>query len=315
MTQNKTVVIAFGGNAITTEHQKGTFAEQLANIEHSCRDVVELAQAGYKIVITHGNGPQVGNILLKNELTKHLLPPMPLDVCVANTQGSLGFAIAQTLQNLLRHKAITREVAALVTRVEVDPRDAAFAKPSKPIGPFYTEAEARELMTNKNYVLQEDSGRGYRRVVPSPRPCAILESGVIKQLVAGGVIVVAAGGGGIPVVKGRDGYVGIEAVVDKDYAAVSLARSIGAEVLVILTGVPQVYVDYHLPTQRALGHIPVPLAQAYLATGQFPPGSMGPKIEAAVEFVTSTGGKAIITDFNNLQAALQGERGTLLLPG
>lgn len=309
----KTIVLAFGGNAITREGQKGTFQEQLANIAVSCRDVVELARAGYRMVITHGNGPQVGSLLIKNELARDVVPPMPLDVCVANTQGSLGFGIQQTLENMFAKAGINREMASIITRVEVDPRDEAFSRPTKPIGPFFAQRDALELMAAKGYTMREDSGRGWRRVVPSPRPLAILEKRVIKRLVEDDVIVVGVGGGGIPVVLGPDGYSGVEAVIDKDLAAQRLALDIGADILVILTGVPRVYADFRKPTQRALEWITVSQAREYLSAGQFPPGSMGPKIEAAASFVEESGGRAVITDFETLHAALDGRGGTTII--
>ncbi len=310
MTKHKTLVLAFGGNAITRQGQRGTFQEQLENIELSCRDVVELARLGYRMVITHGNGPQVGSILIKNELAKDVLPPMPLDVCVANTQGSLGFGIAQVLQNMLLKAGVRREVAALVTRVRVDPGDEAFSNPSKPVGPFFTRAEAEEQTRSKGYAMREDSGRGWRRVVPSPRPLEILEGRVIRQLLEQEVVVVAAGGGGIPVVRDNSEYRGVEAVIDKDLAALRLALDVGAAGLVILTGVPKVYLNYGRPNQEALEKMTASQAESYLKAGQFPAGSMGPKIEAAAEFVKQTGGTALITDPANLQAALHGETGT-----
>ncbi len=315
MTRHKTLVLAFGGNAITRQGQRGTFPEQLENIELSCRDVVELARLGYGLVITHGNGPQVGSILIKNELAKDVLPPMPLDVCVANTQGSLGFGISQALQNMLLKAGVRREVAALITRVRVDPGDEAFTHPTKPVGPFFSREEAEAQVKAKRYVMREDSGRGWRRVVPSPRPQEILEGRVIRQLLEQGVIVVAAGGGGIPVVRGEEGYRGVEAVIDKDLAALRLALDVGASGFVILTGVPKVCLNFGQPNQQALERITASRAEEYLKAGQFPPGSMGPKIEAVSEFVKHTGGTAVITDPANLQAALRGENGTRLVPG
>ncbi len=311
----KTIVLAFGGNAITREGQQGTFPEQLANIEVSCRHVVGLAWAGYRMAITHGNGPQVGSLLIKNELARDVVPSMPLDVCVANTQGSLGFGIQQTLQNMFKKAGVLRETAAIITRTEVDPGDEAFSHPTKPIGPFFSQEEARGLMAVKGYTMREDSGRGWRRVVPSPRPLAILEKQVIKRLVEDEVIVVAVGGGGIPVVSGPDGYAGVEAVIDKDLAAQRLALDIGADMLAILTGVPMVRLDFRKPTQRALERLTVSAARKLLSAGQFPPGSMGPKIEAAAGFVEQSGGTAVITDFETLPAALDGRGGTMIVSG
>ncbi len=312
MTKPKTLVLALGGNSITRAGQKGSFQEQLANIAVSCSNLVEPARQGFGMVITHGNGPQVGSILMKNDLAKNILPPMPLDVAVANTQGSLGFAIQTTLENIFRQQGIRRQVICLITRVEVDAGDPAFNQPTKPVGPFYNRVEAEQLTAGKNYIMREDSGRGWRRVVPSPKPIAILEKQVIEQLVCQGVIVIAAGGGGIPVVRKSQQYAGVEAVVDKDLASCRLAEEIGAEVLVILTGVPQVYVNYRKPDQRPLDVLNPNQVKQYLAAGEFPAGSMGPKMAAAAEYVEQTGGTALITDFASLNLALAGSGGTTI---
>ena len=311
---HRTLVLAFGGNAITREGQKGTFAEQLENIELSCRQIIGLALAGERLVITHGNGPQVGSLLIKNELTKDVVPPMPLDVCGANTQGSIGYAIVQTLQNMLRKSENPRELVALMTRTVVDPLDPAFQNPTKPVGPFFTQEQAEGLIRLHAYQMQEDSGRGWRRVVPSPRPLAILERSVIQRLVDNDVIVVAVGGGGIPVIDKEGSYTGIEAVIDKDLAAQRLAQDIEADVFAILTGVRKVYLDYKRPTQKELDILRVSEARKYLDKGQFPSGSMGPKIDAAVHFVEQSGNSAIITDFEHVQAALNGQDGTRIIP-
>lgn len=311
---HQTLVLAFGGNAITKEGQKGSFAEQLENIELSCSQIVSLALAGHRIVITHGNGPQVGSLLIKNELAKDIVPPMPLDVCGANTQGSIGYAIVQTLQNMLRQTQNPRELVAIMTRTLVDPLDPAFQKPTKPVGPFFTQEQAEEMIRIHAYQMREDSGRGWRRVVPSPRPLAILERSVIQRLVDNDVIVVAAGGGGIPVTDKDGSYAGIEAVIDKDLAAQRLAQDIQADVFAILTGVRKVYLDYRKPGQKEVSVLRVAEAKDYLNQGQFPAGSMGPKIEAAVHFVEQTGNAAIITDFDHVQAALNGEDGTRIIP-
>ncbi|CAA7600949.1 carbamate kinase [Acididesulfobacillus acetoxydans] len=310
----QTLVLAFGGNAITKEGQKGSFSEQLENIEASCRQITGLALAGHHMVITHGNGPQVGSLLIKNELAKDIVPPMPLDVCGANTQGSLGYAIVQTLQNMLRKSGNPRELVALMTRSVVDPADPAFQNPTKPVGPFFTREQAEELIRLYAYHMREDSGRGWRRVVPSPRPVAILERSVIQGLVENGVIVVAVGGGGIPVSDKEGRYIGIEAVIDKDLAAERLAQDIKADVFAILTGVRKVCLDYRKPGQKDLDVLRASEATEYLAQGQFPSGSMGPKIEAAVHFVEHSGNPVIITDFEHVQAALNGQDGTRIIP-
>ena len=314
MTKNKTIVFAFGGNAITREDQRGFFEEQLENIEKSCTQVIELACLGYRMVITHGNGPQVGSLLIKNELAKDHVPPMPLYVCVANTQGSIGYAIQQTLQRMLKEAGIKREVVSVITQVEVAVKDLGFANPSKPIGPFFNENQAQEMMAKEGYVMREDAGRGWRRVVASPQPIAIVEKNVIKSLADAGTIVVAVGGGGVPVIAHNNGYQGIEAVIDKDRASQRLASDMGADFLIVLTGVSKVYLNFKQPTQKGLDRLTVSEAKALMKEGHFPAGSMGPKIEASINFVEQSGGTAIITDFESVASALRGENGTLIVP-
>ena len=313
MTRNKTIVFAFGGNAITREDQQGFFEEQLENIEKSCGQVLELARMGYRMVITHGNGPQVGSLLIKNDLAKDHVPSMPLYVCVANTQGSIGYAIQQTLQWMLKEAGINREVASIITQVEVDVDDVGFANPTKPIGPFFSESRAQEMMTKEGYAMREDSGRGWRRVVASPQPRGIVEKNVIKALADAGVIVVAVGGGGVPVIAHGKGFQGIEAVIDKDRASQRLASDMGADYLIMLTGVPKVYLDFKKPSQRALDRLTVSEAKEFMKRGHFPGGSMGPKIEASINFVEQGRGTAIITDFESMASALRGENGTRIV--
>lgn len=312
----KTVVLAFGGNAIVRPGQKGTYEEQKANIQDTCRQVVDLVRAGYRLVITHGNGPQVGSILIKNELAKDVVPAMPLDVLVSNTQASIGYMIQQSLGYELQRAGLNIPVVSLVTQVVVDPGDPAFQNPTKPIGPFYTEEEARRLAAEKGYKVVEDSHRGWRRVVPSPQPLEIIEKEAIKALIHAGIIVVAAGGGGIPVVRRPDGSLGgVEAVIDKDRAARLLASEVGADVLFLLTEVEQVYLDFGRPSQRAVARLTVAEAKKYLAEGQFPPGSMGPKVEAAISFVEAGGEKAIIGSLSQAAAAVSGKSGTAIVAG
>lgn len=247
--KRKTVVVALGGNAITQTGQRGTTEEQLANISNCCDFIADLAACGYGVVLTHGNGPQVGNLLIQNECGRAKVPENPMDVCVAQTQGSLGYLIAQTLQNRIRARGMDREVAAIMTQVVVDPEDPAFRSPSKPVGPFFTEEEAR----TQGHPMVEDSGRGYRRVVPSPRPKALAERDVLKLLVDAGVIVIAVGGGGIPVTEQQGGLHGAEAVVDKDFASALVAKEIGADSLMLLTGVPKVAIHFGTPASAGAG--------------------------------------------------------------
>ena len=307
-----TIVIALGGNAIIREGQKGTIEEQYHNIQESCNYIAGLVEEGYKIIITHGNGPQIGNILIQNELGKDVVPTAPLDVCVAETQGQLGYMIKQTLINTLRAKGIDRPVLSLLAQIVVDNQDPAFQNPTKPIGPFYSKEEAEGLVSTKGYQVVEDSGRGYRRVVPSPQPTDIIEKSTIKKLVEDGNIVITVGGGGISVSE-KDGILtGVEAVVDKDYASALLANQIGAKHLVILTGVPQVARDFGKPSQEFLPTLSIQEARQYVAEGQFPAGSMGPKIGAAIKYLENGGETMIITSMDLLKEAMAGKAGTLI---
>ncbi|MBZ4653495.1 MAG: Carbamoyl phosphate synthetase-like protein [Peptococcaceae bacterium] len=311
----KTIVLAFGGNAITKAGQKGTFPEQLANIKETCAHLVGLIKEGHRVVLTHGNGPQVGNLLIKNELSKSVVPAMPLDVCVSNTQGSLGYALQQELTNALVKEGIHVPVVTVVTRVEVDKDDPAFQNPTKPVGPFYTEEEAKKLREEKGYAMVEDSGRGWRRVVPSPFPLKILEKDAIRALIEAGAVVIAAGGGGIPVSQNDLGeYSGVEAVIDKDLAGQQLARDVGADTFVLLTGVSRVAINFGKPSQKELDVITAREGRQYQKEGHFPPGSMGPKMEAALLFVEKGGQKSIIASLEEIGPALKGETGTTIIP-
>ncbi len=306
------VLVALGGNAILQRGERGTAQEQLENVKKACMELTELILAGHRIAITHGNGPQVGDILLKNELARETLPPMPLDVLGAESQGMLGYMIQQTLQNTLSAARLERNVTTIVTQTLVDPEDPAFTNPTKPIGPFYTEEEAEKLRAEKKWTLINDAGRGYRRVVPSPTPIAIVEGDIIRQLFEAGVTVIAAGGGGIPVVnKDADKSLqGVEAVIDKDLAASLLATTLGAETLMLLTDVEQVYLNYGRPNQQALRHLTIKECETYLKKGEFPSGSMGPKIQAAVQFVRSGGAATVIASLDLAKKALEGHAGT-----
>lgn len=309
----KTIVLALGGNAITRATEKGTRDEQWSNIKSTCRHIAELARQGNQILISHGNGPQVGNLLLKNELAKDLVPPMPLDVCVSNTQGSLGYAICQNLGNALEAMGFKIPVAAVITQVVVSQDDPAFQNPTKFIGPFFSEQEASGIMADKGYILKEDSGRGWRRVVPSPEPQEILEKDTVKALLAAGFIVVAAGGGGIPVIRTTEGTRGVEAVIDKDMVGQLLARDIGADALFLLTEVERVSINFGKPNQIELTDLKVEEAQKYQAEGQFPPGSMGPKVEAAIRFAASAPGRqAVIVSLAKAHLAFTGQSGTII---
>lgn len=310
------MVVALGGNAILRPRQRGTADEQRDNLRQTSRQLVRLIQRGHRVVVTHGNGPQVGAILLQQEAGRQVgVAPMPLDVCGAESQGLLGYLIQQTLYNELVRANIEKSVVTILTQTVVDPADPAFANPTKPIGPFYTEEQARELARQTGHVFAEDAGRGWRRLVPSPDPVAIVEAQVIRDLVQQGVVVIAVGGGGIPVVRDA-GYrlSGVEAVIDKDLAASRLAIQMHADLLVILTDVERVYLGYRTPRQRELVQVTAAEARRYLDAGEFAPGSMAPKVRACVEFVEATGRRAIITALELLEEAVYGTAGTAFVP-
>jgi carbamate kinase len=309
----KKAVVALGGNAIS-HTGKENIHEQFANTRKSLEGIVELVKAGYKLAITHGNGPQVGNALLRVERTKNDIPALPLGVIVADTEGGMGYMIEQSLQNRLMNLGIKRDVITIVTQVIVDPNDPSIINPSKYIGPFYTKKQAETLAEMFNWVIKEDLGRGYRRVVPSPRPRRIVNRHTIGILVDLGTIVIAAGGGGIPVYTENDGtYEGVDAVVDKDHASAVLAHDIDAQTLLFLTDVDHVCLNYNKPNQQMLKKITVVEAQRYFAEGHFPPGNMGPKIEAAVSFLASGGQEVIITSLDKAQQAISGDAGTKIV--
>ncbi len=308
------VLVTLGGNAILKHRETGTAEEQLRNIRDISRILAKMVRAGYHIAITHGNGPQVGDILLKNELAKATLPPMPLDICGAESQGMIGYMLQQSLHNELRLAGIDRRVATFLTQTLVDERDPAFRDPRKPIGPFYTVCEAEHLQETKRWRLVDDAGRGFRRLVPSPEPVEIIEGSMIRSLFEEGYLVIAAGGGGIPVVeRGPAGVLsGIEAVIDKDHTASILAAVLAAEVLLILTDVDNVFLDFGGKDKKALGRITTREAMRYLGEGHFPPGSMGPKVESALRFIDAGGREAIITSPSLAISALSGSAGTII---
>ncbi len=307
----KKILVALGGNAILRHKEKGTAEEQFENVRRTCRSLVELVLDGYQIAITHGNGPQVGDILLKNELSKKILPPMPLDVCGAESQGMIGYMLQQVMLNELKSAGLEFSVATIITQTLVDREDQAFKNPTKPIGPFYTAMEASRLKEENGWTVINDSGRGYRRVVPSPKPVSIVESSAIKELFSHGVIVIACGGGGIPVVRDDKGRLQrVEGVIDKDYTATTLATLIGAEILLIITDVENVLLDYGKRNQKNLDRVKIEEAKKYLAEGHFPLGSMGPKMESAIRFVELGGEKAVITSLKLTKKALEGKAGT-----
>ena len=311
----KTFVIALGGNSMLRAKQKGTAEEQYENLHPTAEQLLGLLASGSRIVITHGNGPQVGNLLLAMETSKDVVPPLPLDICGAATEGTMGYMIQNTLANHLRRIGAPHNITTVVSQVIVDRNDPAFKNPSKPIGPFYDAGEAERLQKAKGWDIIEDSGRGYRRVVPSPIPANTQQARIIKAMLDAGEIVVAVGGGGIPVVReGNRDLRGVEAVIDKDYASARLAIEIDADVLFILTAVEYVYRDFATPRQQALEELSVAEAKKLLEGGHFGKGSMEPKIRAAIMFLEETDAsrerEAIITLPETAVKALEGKTGT-----
>lgn len=308
------LVLALGGNALIRPGEAGTLEEQYPRISQAMDHTAGLVAAGFATVITHGNGPMVGHLLLQMECARALVPPMPLFISDADTEGSLGYLIQQCLVNELRRRGRKQGVATVITQVVVAADDPAFSAPDKPIGPFYQAAEAERLKKDRGWQLLEDAGRGWRRVVPSPHPLTIVEQDIISYLLHGGIIVIAAGGGGVPVVRRPDGDLrGVEAVIDKDRASAVLAREIAADLLIFLTAVDYVYADYGQPGQRPLMTLTGAEARKYLEDGHFPPGSMGPKVESALDFLSRGGKRVLITRPENLAAALKGRTGTHII--
>ena len=307
----KTAVVALGGNALLRSGQKGTFAEQVQNVDETCRALVALMQQGYTICVGHGNGPQVGNVMLQHEAGNKTfgLPAMPMDFCVAETQGSIGYLIEICLQNRLREAGINKSVMTLLTQVKVDKNDPAFQRPTKPVGPYYKKEEADRFAAETGAQFKEDpKGNGWRKVVPSPTPIDIDHVNIVKDAVAKGNIVITVGGGGIPVIREDGGFKGIEAVIDKDLASALTAVKIKADEFYILTDVPKVYINFRKPGEKALDTVTVAEARRYLAEGQFAEGSMAPKIRAAIFFVENGGKECIITEAGELGKAAAGTR-------
>jgi len=277
----------------------------------AARLMVHIVRKGYDLIIVHGNGPQVGNLLIQMEEAVTKVPPFSLEVCDAMTEGSMGFMLERAIVNELRTRSIDKEVATVITQVVVDKDDPAFEKPTKPVGPFYTKYRGQQLAREKKWTMVEDAGRGYRKVVPSPRPIDVVSKWVIRDLVQSGRIVIAAGGGGIPVIINGNGlFQGVEAVIDKDYAAGLLAREVKVDLFIILTGVERVTINFGRPDQQPFDILTIEEAQRYLDEGQFPPGSMGPKIKAAIEYIKAGGKEVLITSAGHLKAALIHRSGT-----
>lgn len=309
-------VVAIGGNSLIKDERRPSLAGEIEALRETSIHVASMLMRGWDVVLTHGNGPQVGFNLLRTELAAAAAPALTLDVLGAQTQGSIGYLIQQVLGNELRRRNIRKRVVTVVTQTLVDPDDPAFHRPTKPIGRFYGKDEAERLQVDRGWRMVEDAGRGWRRVVPSPMPVEIVERLTIKGLVYQSIVVIAAGGGGIPVVRGEDGDLkGVEAVIDKDLASSLLAQSIGGDLLLICTAVERVALHYGKAEQQELTRMTVPQAKQYLSQGHFPPGSMGPKILAAIRFVEATGAEALITSPDSIERALAGEAGTRITGG
>ena len=312
------VLIAFGGNALDVPNKLNTHQkEEFIVARRSMEGVVDLLEEGYEhIIVTHGNGPQVGRIFLQQELTKNeFARQVTLDACVADSQGRIGYILQNVFDNICLARKINKKASTVVTQVIVDKNDPAVKSPTKFIGTFYTNTQARNLTAERNWVMKEDSGRGWRRVVASPRPQEIIEKKLFKTLLSMGFIAIGAGGGGIPVIRKDDGEIrGIEAVIDKDRTSALLANKVGIDIFVILTEADYVYVDYKKPTERALEQITLAEMERFYSEGHFPEGSMGPKVEAAMSFVRNGGKKAIIANLFKLKEAMNGTSGTIIVP-
>jgi len=306
----RTALIAVGGNSLIRAGEKGTVAEQLANTRRTASAIVGIIRRGFRVVVTHGNGPQVGAALLRSERASDQVYSHPLDVCGATTQGEIGYLLQQSAHNELAAAGLDLAVVTVLSQVVVRRDDPALDHPTKPIGPFYSRADAEARRRLLGWAIVEDAARGYRRVVPSPDPVEIVEEGVIRALVEHGVLVIALGGGGIPVVRENGALVGIEAVIDKDRASALLASRLGVDLFIISTDADRVYLDYRRPTERPIDRATAGEMRRHYEAGQFPPGNMGPKIESALRFLESGGREVVITSYDRLAEAVDGEAGT-----
>lgn len=315
MKQGPLAVIAIGGNSLIKDSRHMSVLDQYLAAGETSHHIAAVVRAGYRVVITHGNGPQVGFILMRSEIAKSVLHQVPLESCVADTQGAIGYQIEQTLMNEMRRQRLETKIVSVVTQVVVDANDPAFQNPTKPIGPFFTKEDAEKHRREDGWVVREDAGRGWRRVVPSPKPLEIVEQDVIKLLLDNNTVVIAVGGGGIPVIRLPNGDLqGCAAVIDKDLASCLLAKNLKADLFMISTGVDKVALDFGKPTQRFLDQMTVAEAEKYLAEGQFPAGSMGPKIAAAIDYLRHGGKRVIITQPHLLEEAIEGRNGTHIVP-
>jgi len=307
----KSAVVAFGGNALMGEDGRSSYAEQMVKTEIMCRKLLSLLNMGYRIMITHGNGPQVGNFLMQQECLAENVPPMPLDACSAMTQGQIGYMIEQKLRNTFAENNIDKPIIVFITQVVVSADDPAFQNPTKFIGPFFNKEQSDILSRDEGWIMREDSGRGYRRIVPSPKPLDIIEKNEIAEMADKDFVVIACGGGGIPVLRDDNNNLsGVAAVIDKDFAAEKIGNFIGAELLLLITPVDRVAINFGTPEQKNLSRMTLEEAERYFAEGHFAPGSMGPKIEAAINFLRSGGKRTIITSLDCIESAIKGEAGT-----
>ena len=305
------LLVAIGGNAVHPETTSGTVAEQREYAERTAASLLPLMRLGNQLVVTHGNGPVVGKIMMRQAIARNRVTPMSLDICVAHSQGGVAYLLLQAMENALRTAGDPRHVVCLLTQVEVDPDDPAFDDPTKPIGYFYSEEEAKALARETGWEMREDSGRGWRHVVPSPRPRHIADLSLVHDLAARGAVVIAGGGGGIPVLRRPDGTrTGIEAVIDKDLTSAMMARALGIDTIMILTGIDRVAIDFGTPSQRSLECATLTEIKAHRDDGQFPPGSMGPKIDAAIDFIERGGKRVVIGPLERAADALDGRTGT-----
>ncbi len=313
-TKKELLVIALGGNALLSPKSKGTIEEKEAATDLTAKQMFPVIKSDCNLVITHGNGPQVGNILIQNDMASSKISPMPLDVCVAETQGEIGYILQKSIQNIITENDFTRSVVTLLTQVAVDKNDLAFEEPSKPVGPYYSVEQTKEILKLKDWKFKEDpGGRGYRRVVASPKPIKVLETKMISDLLKDDIIVIAVGGGGIPVfIDEKEKIHGVEAVIDKDFASAQLAIDLKADKLIILTNIEYCSLNYKKDNEIVIKDMNLDEAMTYMEQGHFSSGSMGPKVAAAVEFVISTGKNAIISNLENLENAVKGLSGTII---
>lgn len=317
---NNRILIAIGGNAIHPTHRPGTVEQQIEFAEKTGRALLPILQRDNQLIITHGNGPVIGKILMRQILSRDAVPPMSMDVCVAHSQGGIAYLLMQHCENVLRSQGNPRHVVCLLTQVEVDPDDPAFANPTKPVGSFYSERDAKDIAKKLGWTMKEDAGRGWRYVVPSPAPKHIVDISLIETIADSGAVVIAGGGGGIPVVRNNDGTRrGVEAVIDKDLSSAHMAGILGVETMMILTAVDKVYIDFGKTSQKALGNISLEELTRLHERGQFADGSMGPKVEACINFLKNSpdnaGKRAVIAHLEDAEAALNGAAGTQITPG